>query len=127
MSPQKVAQCGTPGGYHRHRRNGEDACQPCMTANRDYQRDRKAQIAAGTWKPRARSERKPRMVAGVAVRVAYSGDEALVVAKALAHYKRLLRSTQASHVPGAILQAETAARLGDALVLSLSKTQGARS
>lgn len=24
--------CGTPAAYHRHRRNGEEACRPCKDA-----------------------------------------------------------------------------------------------
>lgn len=29
-----LAPCGTPAAYMRHRRNGEDACEPCREANR---------------------------------------------------------------------------------------------
>lgn len=30
---------GTYGGYQAHRRKNEDACEPCRTAARDYQRN----------------------------------------------------------------------------------------
>jgi len=31
---QPVALCGTSSGYKRHRRNGEQSCEPCLTAKR---------------------------------------------------------------------------------------------
>jgi hypothetical protein len=34
------AQCGTPSGYARHRRQGEAACDQCKTAMSDAHRDR---------------------------------------------------------------------------------------
>lgn len=34
--------CGTRAGYHRHRKQGEDACEPCRTANAEYSRAWKA-------------------------------------------------------------------------------------
>lgn len=39
---RKVAACGTPSGYGRHRRNGEDACPPCKQAVNAAVRIRKA-------------------------------------------------------------------------------------
>ena len=30
--PRHVEGCGTTTGYHRHRRNGETACDPCKAA-----------------------------------------------------------------------------------------------
>lgn len=36
-----VAECGTDGGYYRHRRTvGEAACADCKRAHRDYERER---------------------------------------------------------------------------------------
>jgi hypothetical protein len=29
-------RCGTPSGYKRHLRHGEEPCQPCKTANTQY-------------------------------------------------------------------------------------------
>jgi len=31
--PRKVAECGTPSGYQRHRVNNEETCAPCKAAN----------------------------------------------------------------------------------------------
>lgn len=31
-----TAECGTYGGYQRHNRHGEDACDPCKAANLAY-------------------------------------------------------------------------------------------
>lgn len=33
---KKAAECGTRGGYRRHKREGTDVCGPCHTADRDY-------------------------------------------------------------------------------------------
>jgi transcriptional regulator with XRE-family HTH domain len=33
--PRARAECGTRSGYQQHRRDGEDACQPCRQANTD--------------------------------------------------------------------------------------------
>lgn len=35
----RVARCGTPGGYGRHRRQGEEICDPCRDAHRSYMRE----------------------------------------------------------------------------------------
>jgi hypothetical protein len=43
---RKVAQCGTPGGYARHRREGTEQCRPCLdahVADNDARDARKAQ------------------------------------------------------------------------------------
>jgi hypothetical protein len=40
--PSGPAACGTPGGYQRHRRNGEEVCGPCREARRVDQQDRRA-------------------------------------------------------------------------------------
>jgi hypothetical protein len=37
-------QCGTTAGYQVHRKNGEDACEPCRVAKTGYQRDRRASL-----------------------------------------------------------------------------------
>ena len=37
-----VAPCGTPAGYVRHRRAGEQPCADCTTANAAYKRARYA-------------------------------------------------------------------------------------
>lgn len=34
-----TGRCGTYGGYQRHKRDGEDACEPCREANNTYARD----------------------------------------------------------------------------------------
>lgn len=35
--PRRVLKpCGTNGAYRRHRRNGEDACVPCLDAHVDH-------------------------------------------------------------------------------------------
>ena len=34
------APCGTRNGYLRHRRAGEEACEPCLDGHRAYQRAR---------------------------------------------------------------------------------------
>lgn len=33
--PRKPAECGTRGGYQRHRKNGQEACDACKQANTD--------------------------------------------------------------------------------------------
>lgn len=40
--PRTPITCGTRSGYSRHRRKGEDACDPCRQANADYSRVWKA-------------------------------------------------------------------------------------
>ena len=50
---QRLAQCGTPSGYSRHRREGTEPCQPCLAANRDYNRE-------ADRRRREREGRKPR-------------------------------------------------------------------
>jgi hypothetical protein len=38
---RKVALCGTPSGYYRHRRTlAEPACEDCLRAHRQAERDR---------------------------------------------------------------------------------------
>jgi hypothetical protein len=34
-----VAPCGTYGAYQRHRKAGEEPCQPCRDANAQYTRE----------------------------------------------------------------------------------------
>lgn len=34
-APRQPVQCGTRPGYQKHRRNGEQACDPCRQANTD--------------------------------------------------------------------------------------------
>lgn len=44
---QAIAACGTSSGYKRHRRNGEQSCEPCLIAKRaDDKRQRAGQRAA---------------------------------------------------------------------------------
>jgi WhiB family transcriptional regulator, redox-sensing transcriptional regulator len=38
----RAPECGTRGGYHKHRRAGEVACEPCREANREYCARRRA-------------------------------------------------------------------------------------
>lgn len=47
-----TSRCGTPGGYTRHRRLGEDACDACLGAIADYSRERAALNGSG--RPRGR-------------------------------------------------------------------------
>ena len=35
-----LKRCGTPAGYARHRRNGEEACQACKTATAECEAER---------------------------------------------------------------------------------------
>ena len=40
---RRVAECGTDGGYYRHRRTlGEDACEACKLAHRVAESERRA-------------------------------------------------------------------------------------
>lgn len=39
---RQVAECGTVSGYGLHRSRGQDACEPCRIAWRDYHRARRA-------------------------------------------------------------------------------------
>lgn len=39
---RKLAPCGTIGGYGRHRARGEEICEPCREACREYHRARRA-------------------------------------------------------------------------------------
>lgn len=39
-NPTRIAQCGTRGGQQRHKRLGEDVCEPCADAERTYQAER---------------------------------------------------------------------------------------
>lgn len=43
---RRVAVCGTDGGYHKHRRTGEVACEPCTIAHRLTERERRERRAA---------------------------------------------------------------------------------
>lgn len=36
MTGRAVAACGTRAGYMRHKRRGEEPCEPCAEANRAY-------------------------------------------------------------------------------------------
>lgn len=42
-----TAECGTPGGYNRHRYVGETACDACRAAVAQVARDRRARRKAG--------------------------------------------------------------------------------
>ena len=62
---ERQAQCGTPSGYQRHRRNQEQPCQACRDANREYNRQKDAQR-----KERANArKREKRQAAGATPRV----------------------------------------------------------
>lgn len=41
------AECGSPSGYGRHRRNGEDACEPCRRAHNARKREWREQRQRG--------------------------------------------------------------------------------
>lgn len=51
-----VAECGTRSGVNRHRRLGEELCEPCKEAERKAWRDRNPPHPDGPRKP----GRKPR-------------------------------------------------------------------
>lgn len=40
--PEQASEHGTYAGYIRHGRRGEDACEACRAAGRDYQRQYRA-------------------------------------------------------------------------------------
>jgi hypothetical protein len=42
VSARKLRPCGTVGGYARHRLHGEEICDLCRIAWRDYHRGRRA-------------------------------------------------------------------------------------
>ena len=46
MSAAVLAACGTPAGYHRHRRAGEAACEQCKAGLAGYQAQYRADTAA---------------------------------------------------------------------------------
>ncbi|QSM00103.1 helix-turn-helix DNA binding domain protein [Gordonia phage Cashline] len=49
-SGRPTSACGTPSAYYRHRRNGDEACQPCKAAVSRHQtemRQRRAERAEG--------------------------------------------------------------------------------
>lgn len=41
---KRAAKCGEPGGYHAHRRRGEEACQMCKEAHSRYQQTRPGRL-----------------------------------------------------------------------------------
>jgi hypothetical protein len=43
MTALAIADCGTTAGYHRHIRNGEEACQSCRDAWAAYHRKYRTQ------------------------------------------------------------------------------------
>jgi hypothetical protein len=47
VHPRVRTQCGTVSGYTRQRRLGEDACESCLRAKREYDRKMRAERAAG--------------------------------------------------------------------------------
>lgn len=53
-----LAPCGTSGGYHRHRANGEPACDPCKAAHAAVER-----VGAARRPPRRTRAYKPRRAA----------------------------------------------------------------
>lgn len=58
--PRKVSQCGTYGGYSKHRREKTPACDECMTAAQQYRRDYMARYRTDGREP----PRKRRSVCG---------------------------------------------------------------
>jgi hypothetical protein len=40
LGPGARAACGTPAGYRRHRRDGEERCQRCLDAKNTDERER---------------------------------------------------------------------------------------
>lgn len=38
LGRHKASKHGTRSGYNRHRRHGEEACEACLAAEREYQR-----------------------------------------------------------------------------------------
>lgn len=39
---RKVVECGTRQGYQKHKRLKQDACEPCLVAQREYKREWRA-------------------------------------------------------------------------------------
>ena len=62
---ERQAQCGTPSGYQRHRRNEEAPCQACKDANRDYNRQKERERR----KKANQRKREKRQAAGATPRV----------------------------------------------------------
>lgn len=44
--PRPTMPCGTRAAYVRHRRHGEEACQPCKDAVNKYYQDRRKGVAS---------------------------------------------------------------------------------
>jgi len=43
-------QCGTHAGYQMHKKNGEQACPDCLSANKLYRRMHRFRSRAGLWR-----------------------------------------------------------------------------
>jgi hypothetical protein len=46
VPPRELAPCGTIAAYERHRKNGDDPCEPCRAARRHYERNNRAPYAS---------------------------------------------------------------------------------
>ncbi|MGW5556884.1 hypothetical protein ACWER9_06630 [Micromonospora sp. NPDC003944] len=71
-APTDTGVCGTPAGRQRHRRNGEDPCDPCLNARRGQQRGHYAVRTARrrnrplvTAEDRAAAAKAPRLTSGI--------------------------------------------------------------
>lgn len=42
--PQRIAECGTRSGYARHKNRSEEVCEPCVLAERLYQRNKQREV-----------------------------------------------------------------------------------
>lgn len=40
VAPRDTGACGTPKGFHRHTKRGQEPCDPCKVAKSEYQRER---------------------------------------------------------------------------------------
>lgn len=69
---KRPAECGTFSGYKRHRRSHEEACERCLAATRDYNRDHRSPRPSWEmpdwWKLRNRKEAESEVVAAARAR-----------------------------------------------------------
>jgi len=59
---RKVVECGTRQGYQKHKRRKEDACEPCLVAQREYKREWRARSSADSELSRPSNVLVPKML-----------------------------------------------------------------
>lgn len=87
---RKVATCGTPGGYQRHRKAGEPACEPCRAAQAGYIRQYRTDPEV---REQTLRENAARTKALWALARRYPNDYRELVREASASTEQQLRST----------------------------------